>query len=155
MRPFVLLTVLVTCVVTASTAAAQDDVPSPCPAWAYRGPADITLDDGRRLRAAIQCLGADAVAVDRDGAVTRLPLSAIRRITTPADPLWDGAVKGAAIPLVLFLIVCHDCHWGGYMTRSVAAYAALGVAFDAMNTNRRTLYDRALHGPTLTATVRF
>jgi hypothetical protein len=152
----VMLPTLIACFFVVPAAAAQPAAGPDCPGWAFRGPADVTMRDGRRLREAIRCLETDAVVVERGGVVTRVPIDGVRRITTPADPIWDGAAKGASIPLVFFLVFCHDCKWGETMTRMLIGYTALGVSWDALQTNRRTVYEpgRQLR-PTLTATFRF
>jgi hypothetical protein len=81
------------------------------------------------------------VLLVRDGQVTRTPLDSVGRIVTPPDPVWDGAAKGAAIPLILYAVFCHGCEGGGeFILRSTLAYSAIGLAIDALDTNRKTLY---------------
>lgn len=99
-----------------------------------------TTSDGT-IRGTLLCLSSDEVTVLRNGEVIKAPLAAVRRIARPADPVWDGAVKGAAVVMTMWGIACGFCSDGaGIMARSAAGYALLGMSIDAMQTNRRTIY---------------
>jgi hypothetical protein len=65
------------------------------------------------------------------------------RTFTPADvdrvrrpgPIWDGAVKGAAVALVPVLLIaaaeCYDCGLGGAQAAILAIGAGIGIGIDA------------------------
>ena len=94
---------------------------------------------GETVRGTLMCMSESRVWLLRDGGMSRIDLRRVQRIRTPADPVWDGAVIGAAIPLIFWAILCHDCSADG-MLRVTATYGAIGLVADAVNTNRRTLY---------------
>ena len=73
-----------------------------------------------------------------------MPLDAVRRIRTPADPVWDGAAKGAAIPLIVWAVLCRDCRAEPFLKASLT-YGVIGLTTDAIDTNRKTLYRRSRH----------
>lgn len=100
----------------------------------------VTTANGESLRGTLLCLTDDAVRLARDGRTTETPLSEIRRIDTQADPAWDGAVKGAAIPLIIWAIFSHDADSLPTFLRGAAAYAVIGGTWDALQTNRKTIY---------------
>ena len=61
----------------------------------------------------------------------------------PADPVWDGAVKGAAVVLTMWGVSCGFCDAGEgnpYIWRAVGGYALLGATIDALQTHRKTIY---------------
>jgi hypothetical protein len=101
----------------------------------------MTPVDGPSFKGTFLCLSGDQVVLARDGRVTATDLASVRRIETPADPIWDGAVKGAAIPLIAWLVFS-DGSQPEWMLRSVAAYASIGTVIDALNRNKTTIYDR-------------
>jgi hypothetical protein len=70
--------------------------------------------------------------------VSKIPLRQVRRIRTPADSVWDGAAKGAVIPVILWAVFCHSCS-AEPMLRASLAYGLIGLATDALDTNRETL----------------
>jgi hypothetical protein len=114
----------------------------------------VTAADGRTLRGSLLCLGERDLLLAADGVVTRHPLSDVRRVVTRADPVWDGAAKGAAIPLVVWAVLCRQCD-SGTLLRATATYGLIGLAFDAIDSNRRTVYAGRPAAPTLAWRVRF
>jgi hypothetical protein len=100
----------------------------------------VTTANGESVRGTLLCLSDDAVRLLRDGHTTETPLSEIRRIETQADPAWDGAVKGAAIPLIIWAIFSHDADSLPVVLRGAAAYGVIGGTWDALQTNRKTIY---------------
>ena len=99
----------------------------------------VTTTDGARIRGTVVCLTDHNLMLLRDGATRETPLSEIRRIDTRADPVWDGAVKGAAVPLVLWAVFCHDCDAELWL-KNVVAYGLIGATWDAVQRNHRTIY---------------
>ena len=102
---------------------------------------DVTTVDGTTWRASIRCLDPQHVQLLRDGVVTSTPLTEVRRIVTRPDPVWDGFLKGAAIPLILTAIFCTECLDEGFTYRGALAYGAIGATWDALQSNRKTIFD--------------
>jgi hypothetical protein len=146
-QPFLLFVPLL----IAAPAAAQDQS-SPCqPITAVR--VNVTTADGPAIQGTLLCLTASDVVLARDGQVTTTALSAVRRIETPPDPEWDGAVKGAILPLVMWAFICRHCE-ADAMLRMTAAYATIGAVWDSLDRNQKRIYDRR-PGATLAWRVRF
>ena len=134
-QPFVLFGLLL----IAAPAAAQDQ-PSPCqPITPVR--VTVTTNDGPPIHGTLLCLTLSEVILASDGRMRTTALGTVRRIETPPDPSWDGAVKGAILPLVMWAVFCHDCD-AGPMFRAVAAYAAIGGIWDSLDRNQARIYDR-------------
>jgi hypothetical protein len=130
--------VLVALLWSAPPAAAQDIAPACHPAVPAR--VTITPSAGSSIQATLLCVTATEVVIVANGQASTVPLTGVKRIETLADPAWDGAVKGAAVPLVLWLALCHDCN-AGAMLRVAAAYGAIGAIIDTLDTNRTRIYD--------------
>ena len=122
----------------AATARAQD-LAAPCHAVSPTERVLMTTHAGQTIRGTLLCLTESEVLLTRDGHLTRTPLESVRSITTPSDPVWDGAVKGAVVPLVFWAVFCRGCQ-AEYLLRSALAYSLIGVSFDALDSNRKTLY---------------
>lgn len=100
---------------------------------------EVTTTDNAKVRGTVICLTDQSLLLLRDGATSETPLSAIKKIETRSDPVWDGAVKGAAIPLVMWAVFCHDCD-ADIMLKSMVAYGMIGATWDAVQRNTRTIY---------------
>jgi hypothetical protein len=123
----------------AAPAAAQDQS-APCqPITPVR--VSVTTMDGPTIRGTLLCLTAREVVLASDGQMTTTALSAVRRIETPPDPQWDGAVKGAVLPLVMWALICRHCE-ADAMLRMTAAYATIGAVWDGLDRNQKRIYDR-------------
>ena len=103
------------------------------------GPVVIELSAGHSLRGTLMCLSGDGAWVLREGRMSKVALDDVKRIHTPADPVWDGAIKGAAVPLIFWAVLCHDCP-AEPMLKSALTYGLIGLTFDLLDDNRRTLY---------------
>lgn len=99
----------------------------------------VTTTDGAKVRGTIVCLTDENLMLLRDGRTSETSLSEIRRIDTRADPVWDGAIKGAAIPFVMWAVFCRDCDSEIWM-KNVVAYGLIGATWDAVQRNNRTIY---------------
>jgi hypothetical protein len=144
---------LAACLLSATTAGAQNPpgstpVPPPpqlamadCHPSSFGKLVDVTTFDGKTRQASIRCLDPQNVQLSRDGVVTSTPLTEVRRIVTRPDPVWDGFLKGAAIPLILTAIFCADCLDEGFTYRGALAYGAVGATWDALQSNRKTIFD--------------
>ena len=114
--------------------------PHPCSRILVEGRVDVETTTGT-LRGTLFCLSIDEVMLLQEGTLVRTPLSAVKRIATPADPVWDGALKGASVVLAIWGISCGFCgDHPGPMLRIVGGYALAGAAFDALQTNSKTIY---------------
>jgi hypothetical protein len=133
-QPIVLLVLLL----IAIPAAAQEPS-SPCqPITPVR--VSVTTTGGPAIQGTLLCLTASDVVLAKDGGMTTTPLSTVRRIETPPDPVWDGAVKGAILPLVMWAVFCHRCD-AGPMLRAAAGYAAIGAIWDSLDRNQERIYE--------------
>jgi hypothetical protein len=99
----------------------------------------VDTSGGQTVRGTLMCLSENGAWLMQDGRLSQIPLDGIRRIQTTADPVWDGAVKGAVIPLIIWAVLCHDCS-AEPMLRSSLAYGLIGLVVDGLDSNRKTLY---------------
>jgi hypothetical protein len=121
-----------------STAAAQTAAPAPGPCWPsnHIDKVVVHLADGSSTRGSLLCFGIeDLTVVDKD-AVHRFRLEDVREVRKAADPIWDGALKGASIGLLVLVFGCPaEC-----VARTAGAYALLGTLLDAIDTNADSIY---------------
>ena len=99
----------------------------------------VTTRAGQTIRGTLMCLSDEGPWLLRDGRLAQIPLDEVQRIRTSPDPVWDGAVKGAVIPLIFWAVLCHDCD-AEPMLRASLAYGLIGLTVDALDSNRKTLY---------------
>ena len=93
----------------------------------------------------------DAIVLSTGGVEHRIPLAEVARVQVRGDSLRNGAVAGALVGLAAGLLTTGvwDCAGGCagqqavFLAYSTAIYAAIGTAFDAMHTGRRTVYRRS------------
>lgn len=134
-------TMVMALLVLASPAAAQT-AGARCASNAAPTTVDVDTVDGT-IRGTLYCLSPDEVSILRDGMIVTTPLSKVKRVVKPADPVWDGAVKGAAVVLTIWGVSCGFCDAGAgtpYIWRAVGGYALLGATIDALQTNRKPIY---------------
>jgi hypothetical protein len=131
--------VIVACLlIVARPAAAQSDVPPCAPTPA--GMVEVETAEGT-LAGTLYCLGATDVSILRDGQRQVLPLTRVTRIRKQADPVWDGALKGAVIPLTIWGVTCRFCGEATpWVWPAALGYGLIGLTFDALQTNRKTIY---------------
>jgi len=109
---------------------------SPCVPSSHIDKVVVTMADGKTLRGSLLCLGVDGLMLAEKTAVNRFRLDEVWKVRKAADPLWDGALKGAAFGLLPLIFGCPaEC-----VLRSTAAYGLLGLAIDSIDTNRDTIY---------------
>jgi hypothetical protein len=114
--------------------------PESCSRSLVAGRVDVQTATGT-LRGTLFCLSEDEVLLLQEGTLVRTPLSTVRRIATPPDPVWDGALKGASIVLVIWGVSCGFCgDHPGPMLRMVGGYALVGAALDALQSNSKKIY---------------
>jgi hypothetical protein len=114
----------------------------------------VELRDGSRTRGTLLCLGQAEAATIGHGVVTRYPIAQVRRITRPPDPVYDGALKGAAFGALVLLFCGGGCE-SGYVLRSMAGYALIGATIDSFDTHADVLYRHRASHPALGWRVRF
>jgi len=100
----------------------------------------VDTSAGQALRGTLMCLSETGAWLVQDGRLLKMPLDDIKRIRTTADPVWDGAVKGAVIPLIMWAVLCHECSAEPWLKLSLT-YGLVGLTIDALDTNRKTLYE--------------
>lgn len=138
-----------------ATPAQAQDLPRSCAASAMAGRVDVETTNEGTIRGTMFCLSADEVTILRDGELIRARLSNVRRIAKPADPVWDGAAKGAAVVLTLWGVTCGFCDADATVWRAMAGYALLGASLDALQTNTKTIYSGGGRSAALRWRVRF
>ena len=99
----------------------------------------VATSAGQTIRGTLMCLSENEAWLLRDGRLSKLPLPDVRRIRTPADPVWDGAATGAVIPLIFWALLCHECP-AEPLLKAALTFGMIGLAADALQSNRRTLY---------------
>jgi len=123
----------------ASPAAAQSAPPSPCVPSSHVDKVIVTMADRTIRRGSLLCIGADELMMAGEAGINRFQLDEVWKVRKAADPIWDGALKGAAFGLLPLIFGCPaQC-----ILRTTAGYGLLGLAIDAIDTNRDSLYSSA------------
>ena len=110
---------------------------------------------GPSIRGTLLCISSDEVVMARDGTIVRTPLDTVRRIHTPADRVWDGALVGAAIPLILAAILCDGYCDAGSVLKVAGTYGLIGLTVDAIDSHQKTIYARSRPRASIAWRVRF
>lgn len=100
----------------------------------------VTTDTGSRLRGTLLCMNDKEIVLAGGVGTAHYALDSVRRIATRADSPWDGAARGAAVPLILFAVFCRGECPAEAVGRTVLAYGLVGLTLDALRTERRTIY---------------
>jgi hypothetical protein len=115
----------------------QQEASSEC--WAVAaGRVAVRMMDGTTLHGTLLCLGKDDLVLSGDS-ISKYSLDAVREIVRPADPVWDGAVKGAAVGAIILALCGGECA-NEYLLRAMVGYAAFGAILDGVDTHRAVLY---------------
>jgi hypothetical protein len=117
----------------------------------------VTMTEGTKVVGTLLCLNDEAAAVlARDGQIATTPLSRIRTIRTRPDPVWDGALKGAVVPLIFWVVFCHGCEGAtGPVLKAAGTYGLMGLTWDALQTNQKTIYAGSGRSASIAWRVRF
>jgi hypothetical protein len=79
-----------------------------------------------------------------DGQIREIPLSDVREIARRGDPLWNGALIGAAVGGGLTALACgNECTTGervGVIVTSALIWGAVGMGIDALIHGRTVVY---------------
>ena len=113
----------------------------------------VTLRDGQSWRGTLMCLG-DEVEVATRGQLSRTPLSEVKQIAEPRDPIWEGPVIGAAAGALIWAVCGGDCD-SGEMLRTTAYYTIFGLVMDALISHNKTIYKANLRSPAVALRFRF
>lgn len=100
---------------------------------------EVQLTDRTTHRGTLLCFGRTEFTVVEKSSVARYPLGDVRRVRKAPDSVLDGAAKGAAVTLVMLVMCGGDCSGAEYL-RVATAYGLLGMAIDAADTHRDTIY---------------
>jgi len=146
---FVIGALMVSSVAWGQTVAA---LPAPCWPSSHIDKVVVHLTDGSTARGSLLCFGTDDLTLVDKEAVHRLRLDDVREVRKAADPVWDGALKGASIGLLMLVFGCPaEC-----VLRTAGAYALVGTVLDAIDTNADTVYrPRAAQRASVGFRVRF
>lgn len=131
-----------TVIVSAPPASAQNSAPA-CTPVAITSQVLVTLRAGSTRRGLLLCMGERETRLALEGRIDSYPLVEIRRVVKPRDRVWDGFLKGAAIPLIAWVAFCPGCEGGHVLPRVMLEYGSLGLAIDAMHGGTRELYRAA------------
>lgn len=99
----------------------------------------VQMADGTTRRGSLLCLGAGGLTLAEKQSVGRFRLDEVRQIRKAADPVWDGAAKGAAVSLVLLAFCTSHCP-AEVILRTAVGYGVFGLVLDAVDTNMQTIY---------------
>jgi len=99
----------------------------------------VQMADGTTRRGSLLCLGAEGLTLAEKHSIGRFRLDDVRLIRKAADPVWDGAAKGAAVSLVLLAFCTSHCP-AEVILRTALGYGVFGLALDAIDTNTNTIY---------------
>ena len=129
---------LVVAMLLISSAASAQATPEPAPCWpsSHIDKVAVEMVDGTIRRGSLLCFGTADLTLVEKSAVGRFNLADVREVRKVADPVWDGALKGASVGLVMLIFGCPaEC-----ALRSAGAYGLIGLIVDAIDTNRDTVY---------------
>jgi hypothetical protein len=121
-----------------SAASAQTTAAAAGPCWpsSHIDKVVVHLEDGSTARGSLLCFGTEDLTVVEKSGVHRFRLEDIREVRKAADPVWDGALKGASLGLVMLVFGCPaEC-----VLRMSTGYALLGTLLDAIDTNADSVY---------------
>jgi hypothetical protein len=99
----------------------------------------VQMVDGTTRRGSLLCLGGGGLTLAEQQSVGRFRLDEVRQIRKAADPVWDGAAKGAAVSLVLLAFCTSHCP-AEVILRTAVGYGVFGLVLDAIDTNTQTIY---------------
>ena len=131
---------LLVCGLALAAPALAQDSPDRC-APSPGGQVEVETTDLGTLAGSLFCLSGTEVSILRQGQQMVVPLAQVKRIRKPADPVWDGALKGAAVGVTMWGVSCGFCSEAApFIWRATLGYAIIGAAWDGLQTNRKTIY---------------
>ena len=99
----------------------------------------VQMADGMTRRGSLLCRGGGGLTLVEKQSIGHFRLDDVRQIRKAADPVWDGAAKGAAVSLVLLAFCSNHCP-AEVILRTALGYGVFGLALDAIDTNTDTIY---------------
>lgn len=99
----------------------------------------VRFNDGSTVSGALLCLGPAVFTVARTLDVGTYSLAGVREVRKAADPVWDGALKGAAVALIP-LVMSHGRIPANWFFTIAGTYGLFGLTLDAIDTHRDVVY---------------
>ena len=130
---------LVAILLTGAGSASAQEIVNQCHAISPSEKVIVTKVEGYDIRGTLLCIGEREIVIAEQGQVSRYPLADIQRIRKPRDPVWNGAAIGAAIPLIFWAVLCHECP-AEPMLKASLTYGLIGLTVDALRTGPREVY---------------
>jgi len=152
MRIVIFVVVLASSATAWAQAAAPSTTPSDCWPSSHIDTVVVRMTDGTVRRGSLLCLGDQSFSLAEKSRIGRYELREVQHIRKAADPVWDGAAKGASVGLVLLAFCGRHCP-GEVILRTALGYGMFGLAIDAIDTHTDTIY-RASPGKRVAAAFR-
>ena len=145
---------LVATLLTGAGSASAQEIDNHCHTISPSENVIVTKVEGYDIRGMLLCISEREVVIAEQGQVSRYPLGDIQRIRKPRDPVWNGAAIGAAIPLIFWAVLCHDCP-AEPMLKASLTYGLIGLTVDALRTGPRDVYSGPGKSASLAWRIRF
>lgn len=114
----------------------------------FRGMHVAVIDNGsREWQGRLLDVGTDTITVEIDAGAKRFGLAEIKRVDAHGDKVWDGALKGAIVGVILGSLVLHSAR---FAAQSALAYGLVGAGMDALNNCTHTVYRAPAMGAAVT-----
>jgi hypothetical protein len=139
MRTISVASMLLAILLTGGVSASAQEIDNQCHAISPSEKVIVTKTEGHDIRGTLLCMSEREVVIAEQGQVSRYPLENIQRIRKPRDPVWNGAAIGAAIPLIFWAVLCHECG-AEPMLKASLTYGLIGLTVDALRTGPRDVY---------------
>ena len=124
---------------TPAYAQSTSDNGQPCWPSSHIDKVVVEMADGTTKRGSLLCLGAGSFTLAEKQAVGQFQLNDVRKIRKAADPVWDGAAKGASVGLIMLVLCGGDCP-AEVLLRTTLGYGLFGLMLDSIDTNADTIY---------------
>ena len=148
--------IMMAALLLASTEAYAQSVPAkadqPCFPSNHIDKVVVEMVDGTTKRGTLLCLGAATLTLAERQSIGSVPLDGVAQVRKAADPVWDGAAKGASVGLLMLALCAGHCPAEAVL-RTTLGYGLFGLVLDSIDTNTDTIY-RPKSVPRLAAGVR-
>jgi hypothetical protein len=124
---------------TGAASASAQEISNECHSISPSERVIVTKTEGGDIKGMLLCMSEREIVIAEQGRVNRYSLDRIQRIRKPADPVWNGAAIGAAIPLIFWAVLCHECD-AEPMLKASLTYGLIGLTVDALRTAPREVY---------------
>jgi hypothetical protein len=130
---------LMAILLTGASSASAQEINNECHSISPSEKVVVTKTEGYDIRGMLLCMSEREIVIAEQGRISRYPLEDIQRIRKPRDPVWNGAAIGAAIPLIFWAVLCHECP-AEPMLKASLTYGLVGLTVDALRTGPRDVY---------------